>query len=329
MTGRILTLLCMILLFTSCKKSKRNLEEDIKLDFSQKLNPSAQNIAVISKNDVYYFSDLKYSPARVTNTPNEVKTNIKVSYDGSKVAFLNATGYVEIWKTSGELVEELTNYYNPTCFNWSANGETLYLLVGNTINFYGPSLKIPDLTNDGVKLSNIFNGYVEVSAVAISPRLDILYSYTIRTSSGYYGYTYEANTVFKEAGSTEEVILSTNSSSYSDVTSASDLNFANATNDMLISISNPSYDSNYSNSLVSELNVYYYKSKSLRTRITNSYNMVNPVFRSDLSLYVSGTRGYSSDNFVLTLNRAYNSQTPAKTLSDYSGTDETFYCDWK
>lgn len=312
-----------IALFTQCKKSRHNLEEDIKREFEAKLHPKLKNIAVISQNDVYYLPELESTPVRLTNSPTLTKTKVKVSHDGTKVAFLNASSQPVILGTDGKEIATLSNYSSVTKVDWSQDDKTLIILSNNQFYFYGPALNIPIMTYKGTPFSNIYGGYIDVHSFAVSPSNDLLYSFQIYESSYYsYGNYYE-KVIFKANGSTTDELLLSDSQ----YDQGSELNFVNGTQDMAIGIK-----ATNSPNLVGTLKLYRYGSSYSYTSFSSSsYPYICPIYRSDLSYFLAGQRddSYSTERYVVasTRNGAYGQRDV--TLSQFYGSPGQLYLDWK
>ncbi len=101
------------------------------------------NVVAIIDNDVYYFNSLKEAPSKLTNTPDEAKTNIKLSADKSRIAYLNANGNPVIIKADdGEVLETLTQFDGIDQMDWAKDRLTLYMLIDREVVFYGELLEV-------------------------------------------------------------------------------------------------------------------------------------------------------------------------------------------
>lgn len=102
------------------------------------------NVAAIINNDIYYFDRLDSIPRRLTNTPTEVKTYVKLSHDNSQIAYLDADAFpVIISASNGKLVETLTDYQYAPHFDWAKDRNTLYIIYNNEVHTHGEAMTVP------------------------------------------------------------------------------------------------------------------------------------------------------------------------------------------
>lgn len=110
----------------------------------------ATDVVAILNNDVYYFPRLDTVPRRLTNSPNLVKTEVKLSFDKSQIAYLNDAGHPVIIRASdGQLLQTLTQFSYIDQMDWAKDRLTLYMLSDKVVSFYGdaPSVSQPSYTN--------------------------------------------------------------------------------------------------------------------------------------------------------------------------------------
>jgi hypothetical protein len=100
-----------------------------------------KNVVAIINNDVYYFNLFDSVPTRLTNSPAQVKTDVKLSSDRTKIAYLNADGHpVIISSGDGKILETLTQYEYITQMGWVRNSNTLFMLIGQEVVLHGTSV---------------------------------------------------------------------------------------------------------------------------------------------------------------------------------------------
>lgn len=161
-----ITLVIALLMVIGCRK-------DLEVDTADHLYNYIDNVGIIQKSDIYFYEHLTHGSARVTNSPDSVKTNLRMSYDYQKFAYKNENGIVKIVDRFGNLIEKLSDYTNVKSYGWSADSQTLWMLNNNEIVFYGPEMDIPDLTFPD--LSNGEYPMIDVDMLAISSTGDLAY----------------------------------------------------------------------------------------------------------------------------------------------------------
>lgn len=138
----------MLLMLVACEESpfvtRKEAEKEIAAINLQR-NPfhAIENVVAILDNDIYYFHALDEEPVRLTTTPGEEKTNVKLSFDKSRIAYLNGSGTpVIIRADNGEHVETLDEYAYVTQMDWAKDRLTLYILVESEVVFYGDAIDV-------------------------------------------------------------------------------------------------------------------------------------------------------------------------------------------
>lgn len=135
---------------------------------------SIKNIVYIERDDIYYLENFSSKPIKITNNSEEKKYAVRVSYDGTKAAYLNNLGGLKIINRSDTavVVIEISGVKD---FNWSADNQTLYYLKGQQLIFYGPQMDIPAMT---IPAEVPFGADVNYNSVSISPQNDLAYTLT-------------------------------------------------------------------------------------------------------------------------------------------------------
>lgn len=119
--------------------------EDQVTDINTSRDPfhAVENVVAIINNDIYYFKTLDSTPEQLTNTPDVGKTDVKLSYDRTRIAYLNANGNpVIIRADNGELIETLTQDSFIHQMDWAKDRLTLYMLIDGEVVFHGNPLTV-------------------------------------------------------------------------------------------------------------------------------------------------------------------------------------------
>jgi hypothetical protein len=111
---------------------------------------SVGNICFIYNNDVYFLDEFNNTPQKITNTPLVVKSEVRISHDLQKIAYLNAAGNPEIIDRNGTIINTLTSYSGILQMDWSNDDATLYMLIADQFYYYGPTISHPLLNFSGI-----------------------------------------------------------------------------------------------------------------------------------------------------------------------------------
>lgn len=134
----------MILLSGSCQK-----DPYVSKDVIQRMRDSAsgansvENVCFVYNNDVYFFDNFKNAPEKITNTPTNTKTEVRISHNLLKIAYINSAGNPEIIDRNGNILNTLTQYSGIKQMDWSNSDSTLYMLIGNQFKYFGPPIQHP------------------------------------------------------------------------------------------------------------------------------------------------------------------------------------------
>lgn len=144
-------IICIFSLFVGCKKNPFVPEERIEeIRDSIAALKSIQNICFIYNNDVYFLDEISNTPQRITSTPTNIKTEVRISHNLQKIAYLNSAGNPEIIDRNGAVLNILTAYSGIQQMDWSNDDATLYMLSGNSFYYYGPTISHPLLNFSGI-----------------------------------------------------------------------------------------------------------------------------------------------------------------------------------
>lgn len=87
---------------------------------------------------------LSQAPRRLTNTPEQRKTHVKLSADKSRIAYLNDAGTpVIIRSDDGKHIKTLTQYSPVRQMEWARDRNTLILLLDNSLFSDGEPITLP------------------------------------------------------------------------------------------------------------------------------------------------------------------------------------------
>lgn len=116
-----------------------------------------EDVVAVIDNDIYYFERLDSVPKKLTNTPAQSKTHVKLSHDKTQVAYINGAGNpVIINAANGQHVRTLTQYNYITQMDWAKDRRTLYLLIGQEVFIDGEDMSVvqPEVTHPWDELSS-------------------------------------------------------------------------------------------------------------------------------------------------------------------------------
>jgi hypothetical protein len=139
----------LIVLWGGCKEESPFISKKQATEIIDGLNQSRdpfhpiKNVVAILNNDVYYFNRLDSIPKRLTATPTAIKTNIKLSFDKTQIAYINQAGNPVIIRVdNGQVLQTLTQYSYIDQMDWAKDRLTLYMLTDKKVAFYGTPLTI-------------------------------------------------------------------------------------------------------------------------------------------------------------------------------------------
>lgn len=142
------------------------------------------NISVISNNDVYWLPRQDSVPHQLTHTPNQIKKDVRINHNHTKIAYLDQNGSPVIIDLNGKILEKLSQYQNIKSMDWSNDDQTLYMLIGNKLYFYGKAMSVPEFTFKTEKC-DVYDNLMddpgrdfEVLSVSISAKKDIAYIFS-------------------------------------------------------------------------------------------------------------------------------------------------------
>lgn len=100
------------------------------------------NVVAVINNDIYYFKRWDSIPKRLTTTPAQVKTHIKLSSDRTQIAYLNSIGTpVIISAADGKLIKTISDFSYVSQMDWAKDKNALYFLSDKKVYSYGSPLQ--------------------------------------------------------------------------------------------------------------------------------------------------------------------------------------------
>ncbi len=267
-----------------------------------------RNVVAIIDNDIYYFKRLDSIPKRLTNTPTLVKTNVKLSYDRSRIAYLDQIGTpVIIRADNGQQIQKLSQYSYISSMDWAKDRLTLYMLNNGKVVFNGTPLQVtqPIGTFDQIN-SFSMNSIGDQAYYVHSP---FYFTYTLK---------------FLSSGQKIDDQFNSISSKRYDY-----VDFYDNKGNFLVGLTQSSYD--YKFSQIACIQNY----KFYEAYYWDDDDMVTPDFNADLEVLIFGMSTGSS-NFIKCVylgKKAYNSNSISpmdilrKTISNYPS-KSTIYLDW-
>jgi hypothetical protein len=161
-----LLIIAVLCLLVGCQSENPFLPNDVaEAMLKEKEVKPVENVAFVYNNDVYWLRNFDGVAKRITQTAT-VKHDIRQNYAHSRLAYLDANYSPVIIDTVGAMVKQLTTFKGVKQMDWTADDKTLYMLIGNDLQFYGPKPVVPAIEIE-------YNENV-VSAV-ITKDLDLLY----------------------------------------------------------------------------------------------------------------------------------------------------------
>lgn len=268
---RITLVIIILLSIVSCRK-------DLAVDIEDHLYYHIENIGIIKKNDIYYYEYLDRGSIQITNTPDSIKTDLRMSYDHQKFAYKNEDGIIEIVDRSGNSIEKLIDYTNVKSFDWSADSQTLWMLNNNTIEFYGPEMDIPELTFPDVSNGNY--PMINIDMLSISSTGDLAYVaffewYPNQSGPEMENSEYAFSFIRKLNNGTNEIVdLSTHYHHHN----YNELRYAPFSQDLVVSL--------YGNSGTKSIRLYKGNNLDYEHEFIIQGGASNPLYRPDLNFFI-------------------------------------------
>jgi hypothetical protein len=169
-----LLLISTVVITSSCELINLITEEEEE-EPEEEVIDFVNHVAMLYENDLYYFADFSETPVKIETPASSEKTLVKIHPTETKFAYLDENRSPIIIGLDGTVEAALTQYTDVKMMDWTADGQTLYILVGNEMFYYGTALSLPDFTFEEEGAPILFP---QVTSASVSPNNDL--AYTVR-----------------------------------------------------------------------------------------------------------------------------------------------------
>lgn len=305
-----LSCLSMILLSGSCQK-----DPYVSKDIIQHMRDSAsgtklvENICFIYNNDVYFLNNFNNTPQKITSTPTNTKTEVRISHNLQKIAYINSAGNPEIIDRNGNILNTLTQYSYIKQMDWSSNDSTLYMLIGNQFQYYGPIIHHPLLNFGSIPIGP----ETKILSATLSKDNDL--AYVVEYDDTWNGGIQQKLILKKNDGNNGSEIVNNTYYPYR-MTYAK---FSTHGTDLVVGIENGTLE------LYTDLKNY----PDLTIEACCNRGFHRPIYRSDKNCIVSSARGFInlSSSFILSV--YYIKDGTNNNKPNYNNDSTNLIVDWK
>lgn len=134
---------------SACSGENPFLGDDIAMELLNRNQvKEVEFVTFIYNNDIYYLRNFEETPKRITSSPSQKKTKIRISHDHSRIAYLNDNGSPVIIDTLGNTQSVLSNFSGVKQFDWTGDDDGIYMLIDNDILFSHSNIAIPEMEKD-------------------------------------------------------------------------------------------------------------------------------------------------------------------------------------
>lgn len=128
----------------SCTKHEAALSTEDQAYYDS-LDQSHGHFAFIHENDVYYMAQFGEGVVRLTSTPDDTKREVRISHDGSKIAYIDSNEIVNVISIDGAFIDSFHNNDQAIVqMDWTPDDAGLYYVkVGNEIGVHGTEYEMP------------------------------------------------------------------------------------------------------------------------------------------------------------------------------------------
>jgi hypothetical protein len=134
-------------------------------------------VAALVDDEVYWFRDFDHDPKKLNVFPGGSKEHIRISHDHAQLAFVLDELNIAVMDTLGHNIKLIPAESGIKQMDWSHDDGTIWALIGNDLEFFGPSLDIPELEKDPEET---------ILSVAITGQNDVFYVVERQTGLGHY-----------------------------------------------------------------------------------------------------------------------------------------------
>lgn len=265
--------------------------------------------AAILNNDVYWIHNFDQEPKKITQSSSVVKKQVRLSHDHSKIAYLNSLGSPVIIDTLGTVISQVTSFKSVKQMDWGPDDETLWMLIGNELKFYGQSLDVPDLDIEPED---------KILSAIITPESDVLY--VVQTLIGLNQYT-ERLEIRSVDGSARTI-----NKEFGEIRHMQSVRLSKDGNYFVVGYTETT-DALY----LVKMEGYVF-SEDFPDFTYDNDRYIDPVFDFNSSYIVTATSDNSDDNFYLTALYTKNEaigDDHSKYMFDYTAKSGSVYVDWK
>ncbi len=135
-------------LFACDKSEKYYISEDEAKAFDLVANPPVSHAAFIMTNDVFYAENLAKGSAlkRLTNKPKDLKDDVRISPDHTKVSYIDANGAIVVINIAdGKAQPPIKDYEGQLYYDWLPTSDGFYFLFPDSIKFNKKTLPYPNI----------------------------------------------------------------------------------------------------------------------------------------------------------------------------------------
>jgi hypothetical protein len=278
-----------------------------------------KHVGMLYENELYYFADFTKTATKIETPASSEKSHVKVHPNEAKFAYLDENRSPIIIDLSGNVEATLTQYTNVKAMDWTEDGQTLYMLIGNEMFYYGPELTLPDFTfeENGAPMLE-----AQVTSAAVSPNNDL--AYTVR----YFDNTltnsfYRERLIFKLNDGTK--IIRNN---YDQI--ARRLTFTNFSRNGDLAVGYSAED----NEPMKLARVELFKDLTAEPKVLGEMNShgryLTPTYRSDIPYFLVGYQPSNSvDNHYPYARLAEDREITQISREEYTTVDYDLYLDWR
>ncbi len=264
--------------------------------------PEIGNAVFIQDNEIYYIEDLRNDVISKVEAPAGEKTDVRVNHAGTKIAYLNTDGTPIVIDRSGNIMETLSNFTNVKDYNWSADDQTIYMLIGNELKFHGNAMDVPSISLSPPGVPS--NSMPRIFSLSISSENELMY--VINKFDFTFGYGEVLIIKDKDGIKVNEAFINNfGTVSYCRYSTNDDISIA-------ISEYGNNPDSDIDKVLVHEAGTF-----SLSTELEFNGNLIGPIYRSDISYMLHGGEKIRLRSFIDTDMFDYENDTFSPTSMDW------------
>jgi hypothetical protein len=302
-----------LLMAFSCKKespfvSKGEIDQFI---YAQRIE--FYDFCFVFDNDIFYLDSFSAPIKQITSSPAITKQKLRINYDHDKIAFKNAnSGLLEIIDLEGELIDNLTGYSGVKTFDWTADGETLIMLQGNSLSFYGPVPSIPSLSIPSIVSPGSSQNVIDFSI----------------NKAGDIAYIIQWQAPFPSSDGGHLLVMKANDGTNSELIYEGGWDNMNDMNYVKIDPNSKALIIGYGYPIIESIDLFYDFQEYRSLNLASSESYSDPIFNFDKKDWLSGYKGANGAVFSLLKRDFENFPANDAALSGFES-DTPIYIDWK